>query len=133
MEDRGPLHLELEFVRAQDASERHGAKEGEAQEYLLRDPDGSGRYADGSFKWNARVMQSLAELNDVGKMETAVDRLAKVVRRFLNDTPWEVYEPLVQEALDEGRGAVITIRSAAAELKDIPDDQLGEMPPMDEL
>ena len=47
-------------------------------------------------------------------------RLAALVGRFLEDTPWARYAPLVDAAIDEGRGAVITIRSAAAELYALP-------------
>ena len=117
---REPLHLLVELVRAEDATAQHGAKAGDTQVYLMRDPDDTGRYAEGSFRWTRAVQRDLAALAQVRELEDAAARLAALVRRFLEGTPWDRYAPLVDAALADGRDAVITIRSAAAELYALP-------------
>jgi len=115
-----PLHLIVELVRADDASNAHGVEVGARQVYLMRDPDDTGRYAEGTFRWTRRVQSDLQALAEASALEDATARLARLVRRFLEGTPWSRYAPLVDAALAEGRSVVITIRSAAAELYALP-------------
>jgi hypothetical protein len=115
-----PLELTLELVRAEDAGDRYAVRPGRWQEYLLRDPDDSGRYADGSFRWSDEVQAHLQAVEHAATADAAVAQLGALLRAFLKDTPWRQYEPWVARALEEGRPVVLTIRSAAAELYALP-------------
>jgi WD40 repeat protein len=120
MSDTEPFHLLLEFVRAEDAADRHAAQAGRWNEYLLREPDGSGRYVQGSFKWSTEVQEALAALERPANLEEAVERLTAPLQAFVAATCWSSYEALALEAIGGGRPVVITVRSAAAELFALP-------------
>ena len=75
---RPPHHVLLEFVRADQAGDAHLDFEmaGDEQVYLLRNPDGSGRYADGFFTWNSALTEALQRLSSIHHLEEVVAALA---------------------------------------------------------
>jgi WD40 repeat protein len=129
-----PLLLELEFARAEQADDPFAFRFA-PQDYLLRQEGGRTEVA--RFAWTPEVQAELAAIRLPGRDPTVLQRLGGRLRTFLKGTSWPQGEAQIVAAAAAGRGVVLTVRSAAAELYTLPwelltlrdsGQHLGELP-----
>lgn len=129
-----PLLLELEFARAEQADDPFAFRFA-PQDYLLRQEGGRTEVA--RFDWTPEVQAELAAIRLPGRDPTLLQRLGGRLRTFLKGTSWSQGEAQIVAAAAAGRGVVLTVRSAAAELYTLPwelltlrdsGQHLGELP-----
>lgn len=130
----GPLLLELEFARAEQADDPF-AYRFVPQDYHLR--QAGGRIEVARFDWTSEVQTELQNLRLPGREPSLLQRIGGRLRTFLQGTSWSAQEVQISEAVAAGRGVVLTLRSAAAELYTLPwelltlrdtGQHLGELP-----
>lgn len=114
------FHLDLELVRAADVARPGGVAAGDWNRYLLRDPDGSGRYQEGELLWDESMQADLSALADLATAREAIDRLAAAMGSFVDSAGWERLAARIRAARDVDRAVVITLRAAAHELYTLP-------------
>ena len=112
-----PLHLVLEFARAESAGQPHGFRFA-AQPYLLRTPGGGFEAAE--FPWSPELLDDLRALRGVAPGPEVVHRIGAVLRDFLAGAGWAAREQAIVGAAQAGAPILVTIRSAAAELYALP-------------
>jgi WD40 repeat protein len=117
---RPPLALDLELVRAAESDRPHGVAAGQWNRYLLRDPDGSGRYEDGALSWDEDMAAALAATADAASAGEAVARLGAAMGAFIASAGWARVSARIQQARAAGRAVCITLRAAAHELYTLP-------------
>lgn len=129
-----PLHIRLEFARADDVEDPYAIRMGR-QEYLLRGPGGT--FGGASLRWNEALLAELAGVTRPNPDPEGAQALGGRLREFLEPTGWSAREQEIQQALDDDTPVVITVRSAAAELYALPFElltikttgqHLGELP-----
>lgn len=111
------LQLTFEFVRAREGGDPW-AFEFTAQDYLLRQPDGT--FANAPFPWDGQVLEELAQLAKPHPDREVVQRLGERLRAFLGRLDWRLHEAQLEEARAAGRPIQLTFRFAAAELFALP-------------
>jgi len=114
------LHVVLELARATDSNRPDAVAEGEWNRYLLRWPDGSGRYEQGELVWDAEIEQALAAARDAATQRLAIERLRTAVHSLLEAAGWSRVVEQIVAARDLGRGTIVTLRPAAHELYALP-------------
>lgn len=129
-----PLLLELEFTRAERAGDPFGFRF-VPQEYVLRSAQGGARSA--SFPWDEKLLAALAALHSLQRDPTVAQQIGETLRRFIEPLGWSAQQDQIELAVREGRGVIVTLRSAAAELYALPwelltiratGQHLGELP-----
>jgi WD40 repeat protein len=118
--DRQTLHLVIELVRAADVARAGGVTSGAWNRYLLRDPDGSGRYEEGELLWDESMQADLSACADFALASEAVERLAETMRTFVDSAGWKRIAARIDATRATGRPLAITVRSAAHELYTLP-------------
>lgn len=111
------FHLTLEFAPADEADDPFAVRTG-TQDYLLR--SGQGEYTTVSLKWNQALFDDLAALRAPGRDPALVQAMGERLRRFVAPSGWQQALAGLVEASTEGRTVIITIRSAAAEIYQLP-------------
>lgn len=112
-----PLHLTLEFARAESAGQPHGFRFA-AQTYLLRSPGGGFEAAE--FPWSPELLADLRDLRATPPDPAIGHRIGAVLRAFLGPTGFAAHEQAIVDASRSGAAILVTIRSAAAELYALP-------------
>lgn len=117
MADGSPLHLTLEFGRAEKVGDS-GDFVFTPQNYFLR--TGPGSYDTALFPWTPETKADLEELRRPGRDPAVMQRVGETLRRFLKQTDWASHEAEILMAVRERRPVTLTIRSEAAELYSLP-------------
>ncbi len=115
--DANPLSLVLEFARAEQGDDPYAFRL-EPLQYLLRSADGSFEAAE--LKWDQALLADLKAVRESPPDPGVVQRLGETLRRFLQPAGWIQHEVQIQRAVNEQQRAVLTMRSAAAELYALP-------------
>ncbi len=112
-----PLHIALEFARAEQAGSPGGFRFA-AQTYLLR--TGGGGFESAEFPWSRELLADLRALRADDPPPELAHRIGDVLREFLADAGWSAHEQAIVGALQSGAAVRVTVRSAAAELYALP-------------
>lgn len=129
-----PVFLQLEFARAEQVDDPFAFRY-TPQTYHLRQP--GGRFESATLDWSAELQADLQAVRQPGRDPTLLQRLGERLRSFLSSTSWSQSEAQISAAVRAGRGVVIAVRSAAAELYTLPwellvlretGQHLGELP-----
>lgn len=107
----------LEFARAEQASDPHAFRF-VPQEYLLR--TGGGGFESAGLGWDQALLADLTALRLPGCDPAIAQRVGDALRRFLAPLGFASMEEQLVAASRAGRRAILTIRSAAAELYALP-------------
>lgn len=114
------LQVIIELVRATEADEPYAVATRDWNRYLLRDPDGSGRYDEHELLWDESMEADLVATRDLASAGPAVERLAAAVRAFQATPGGARIARRIRDARAESRAVAVTIRSAARELYALP-------------
>ena len=112
-----PLHIVLEFARAESAGQPHSFRFA-AQPYLVRTPGGG--FEASEFPWSRALLEDLQALREPAADPELLHRIGGVLREFLAGVGWGAREEAIVAAARAGAAIDITIRSAAAELYALP-------------
>lgn len=128
------LSIVLEFARTDTPEEPYAFRFG-AQSYALRTPQGGRKRVQ--LDWTAELLGDLDDLQKPGCDPAVIQRVAHVLRGFLEPAGWHWLARDIVEAVHGGGTVDVTVRSAAAELYCLPWELLplegsgqcvGEMP-----
>ncbi|MBK8264328.1 MAG: CHAT domain-containing protein [Nannocystis sp.] len=111
------LVISLDFTRVESPEDPYAFRFG-SERYVLRTPDGGTKVA--ALRWHEGLMADLQGLATARPEPALVQRLGELLRRFLAPTGWEGEGRALRAALASGRRAIVTLRSAAAELYALP-------------
>lgn len=112
-----PLAVTIELARTTATDDPFAFAEGE-QGYVVRLEGASFRQV--SLEWGPKLYDALLEVRRPGRDPAAVAELGTMLRRFLAEADWSDTEEEIEAAVAAGRGVILTIRSAAAELFVLP-------------
>lgn len=129
-----PLAVTIEFARATATDDPFAFAEGK-QDYVVRLEGASFRQV--SLEWGPALYDVLGQVRLPRRDPAVVAELGATLRRFLAEADWSNLEEDIEAAVAQGRGVILTIRSAAAELFALPFElvtlrasgqHLGELP-----
>lgn len=112
-----PLHILVEFARAENAGDPFGFRFA-PQQYLVR--SASGRFESATLSWNEALLADLKALRQPGCEPATLSRMGETLRHFLAATDWAEKEAQIVAATTTGRRVILTLRAAAAELYALP-------------
>ena len=105
------LTLVLEFARVEQ-TEDPWAFRFVAQDYLLRTPGGS--FERASFPWDEPLLSDLVALARPGCDPVVPQRVGERLRRFVTPLGWPQLAAQITQAIAQGIGVILTVRSAAS-------------------
>ncbi|MCA9710311.1 MAG: CHAT domain-containing protein, partial [Myxococcales bacterium] len=111
------LAVTIEFARATETDDPFAFAEGK-QDYVVRLEGASFRQV--SLDWSPRLLGVLEQVRLPRRDPAVVAGLGAMLRRFLAEADWTSTEKEIEAAVADGRGVILTIRSAAAELFALP-------------
>lgn len=111
------FHLTLEFAPVEEADDPYARRTG-TQDYLLR--SGSGDYTSVALRWNQALFDDLDALRAPNRDPALVQAMGERLRRFVAPSGWQQTLATAAEASAEGHTVILTIRSSAAELYQLP-------------
>ncbi|MBL9003976.1 MAG: PD40 domain-containing protein [Myxococcales bacterium] len=111
------LPLVLEFARVEQ-TEDPWAFRFVPQDYLLRTPGGS--FERASFAWDEPLLSDLMALARPGCDPVVPQRVGERLRRFVTPLGWPELAAQITQAVAQGIGVLLTVRSAASELYALP-------------
>lgn len=129
-----PLAVTIELARATETDDPFAFAEG-TQDYVVRLEGASFRQV--SLDWGPKLLGVLQQVRLPRRDPAVVAELGTMLRRFLAEADWSSTEKEIEAAVADGRGVILTIRSAAAELFALPFElvsvratgqHLGELP-----
>ena len=90
-----PLHIVLEFARAESAGQPHSFRFA-AQPYLVRTPGGG--FEASEFPWSRALLADLAALREPAADPELLHRIGGLLREFLAGVGWGAREEAIVAA-----------------------------------